>query len=771
MNEQDVVDRIKDIYSSSSFEEQQILRQILVELSQDGYSQTYHDIWLADYKEIPVSIDTFLTSDTYLGKTNRNGAAVYPFWRRSLKEFFDAGNRYQEWILTGATRIGKSTTAVTAISYMLYRLMCLRNPQVYFGLKDISKISILFFNITLDLAKGVAFREFNDTLRESPWFNAHGEFSKSELNYIYIPEGGKISIDFGSSGSQALGKQVFCLTGDTLISTDAGDKRLDELCGTVTNVLQYDTENHSTLFSTATVICTKYTHVTIEVKFDDGTIISGTPDHKVLLDGSAYTELGTLQAGDTLFSLEHPISVISSVYHYHFVAIPVYDVIDAKPNHNFVIQGNSRIVAHNCAIMDEMNFSQAGIKDVEKAKQRMKNTYDTVVARVRGTFKHGGEVFGKLFAVSSKNSDSDFLESYVQKQLESGAGYNMYISDAPQWEVKPPETFSTETFYIAVGDRNRRGFVVPENQCFPEALEELRELGYRLLTPPMDMRSDFLSDFEIALRDLAGIAVVGSLSFITQDAINQCITSTRRNPFWQEILTIGAKDNYSIEEFFHVDDVPDIARRAEWYIHLDLSKNTDRTGISAACITGRKDIENATGKISVPMLTHVFSVAIEAPRGDKIAYNKILIFLCWLRKQGFHIAEISRDQFQSEYLAELLEGNGFSTSLISLDRTPDGYIALRSMLIEQRVDMLDMQLLQDELVHLQRDGTTGRVDHPVGGSKDVADSFAGCLWNASRKNPSVPVPKKSVINAISAVNGQRTPYNSLPSMMPFIKKK
>lgn len=772
MNEQDIIDRIKDIYASSSLEEQQILRQILVELSQDGYSKTYHDIWLADYKEIPVSIDTFLTSDTYLGKTNRNGAAVYPFWRRSLKEFFGAGNRYQEWILTGATRIGKSTTAVTAISYMLYRLMCLRNPQVYFGLKDISKISILFFNITLDLAKGVAFREFNDTLRESPWFNAHGEFSKSELNYIYIPEGGKISIDFGSSGSQALGKQVFC------------------------------------------------------------------------------------------------------------------------------------------AIMDEMNFSQAGIKDVEKAKQRMKNTYDTVVARVRGTFKHGGEVFGKLFAVSSKNSDSDFLESYVQKQLESGAGYNMYISDAPQWEVKPRETFSKETFYIAVGDRNRRGFVVPENQCFPEALEELRELGYRLLTPPMDMRSDFLADFEIALRDLAGIAVVGSLSFITQDAINQCITSTRRNPFWQEILTIGAKDNYSIEEFFHVDDVPDIAKRAEWYIHLDLSKNTDRTGISAACITGRKDIENATGKISVPMLTHVFSVAIEAPRGDKIAYNKILIFLCWLRKQGFHIAEISRDQFQSEYLAELLEGNGFSTSLISLDRTPDGYIALRSMLIEQRVDMLDMQLLQDELVHLQRDGTTGRVDHPVGGcftddtevqlvdgrtlsirellveqeyktnwvytvnestlriepkpikkvfktkyvkqltvvtldngavirctpdhrfmlrdgsfveahslicgtslksiqadtsvhsisivnrscsvydievednhnfalaagcfvhnSKDVADSFAGCLWNASRKNPSVPVPKKSVINAISAVNGQRSPYNSLPSMMPFIKKK
>ena len=63
--------------------------------------------------------------------------------------------------------------------------------------------------------------------------------------------------------------------------------------------------------------------------------------------------------------------------------------------------------------------------------------------------------------------------------------------------------------------------------------------------------------------------------------------------------------------------------------------------------------------------------------------------MCWLRKQGFHIAEISRDQFQSEYLAELLEGNGFSTSLISLDRTPDGYIALADFNLLTGMDLYD----------------------------------------------------------------------------------
>ena len=45
--------------------------------------------------------------------------------------------------------------------------------------------------------------------------------------------------------------------------------------------------------------------------------------------------------------------------------------------------------------MDEINFAKAGVKDINKAKQRMKELYDSVVARVEGTFRQEGEVFGK----------------------------------------------------------------------------------------------------------------------------------------------------------------------------------------------------------------------------------------------------------------------------------------------------------------------------------------------------------------------------------------
>lgn len=633
MIDESVPYRIQRIYSSSTERERYYLKKILEEISETGDSQTYRDIWLSDYVEIPVDIDTFLRDDCYLGKTNRNGEAVYPFWKNFMEKLFHAGNKYEEVFFTGATRIGKSSTAITCTAYMLYKLMCLRDPQQYFGKKDVSVFSILFFNLTKELAAGVGYREFQDTVLASPWFLDRGTRAGSDKNPYYIPDGGKVVIDFGSDAAHGLGKQVFC------------------------------------------------------------------------------------------------------------------------------------------GFLDEINFSRAGVKDVNKAKEHMKDLYNTISARVKGTFRMNGEVYGKIFAVSSKRGDSDFMEAYMQDQIAAGAGDHMLIADAPQWEVLPKSMFSEGTFYIAVGDRHKKGFVVPDNQTFPEALQELRNQGYRILTPPIDMRPEFLADFDIALRDLAGIAVVGALSFITQDSLTSCINTSRKCPFYQDILQIGTKDNFTIQEFFHISDVPSEYKRMPMFIHLDLSLNTDRTGIGGVCINGRKDVSDENGKVaSFPTFGHVFSVAIQAPRGDKIPYSKIIAFIKWLRDQGFNIVGISRDQFQSEYVGQLLEEQGFTVTKLSLDRTPDGYVALRSVLLEQRIDMLDHHLLQDELVHLQRDPVTGLVDHTIGQSKDVSDGFCGAVWNAILTNPPINVPVKNIAQAMQNVNLRRPGPANINNMFGNYRK-
>lgn len=570
----DVPAKIQSIYNDCNDEEKQILIDILTELSQYGESETYKNLWLEDYKEIPVDLDTFLCNDRYLGKVTRNGEGIYPYWKTAMHQIFDAGNKYHECMFTGATRIGKSSTAITCTAYMLYRLMCLKDPQKFFNKKEESKFSILFFNVTKELSRGVAFREFNDTLAASPWFMEHGTLSKSERDFYYIPEGGKVVIDFGSDVAHSLGKQVYV------------------------------------------------------------------------------------------------------------------------------------------GFMDEINFARSGIKDINKAKANIKATYDSIVARVEGTFRQNGEVWGKIFAVSSKKGDSDFMEDHIQQQMSAG-NEHMIVFDKPQWEVLPPGQFNPEKFYIAIGDRHHRGFVV-ENDS-EQALAELKEQGYQLMQVPLDMKTNFLADFDISLRDLAGIAVPGALSFISQDILDTNIVQDRQNPFLNEILEIGTKDSYTIEEFFHMELVPKYIKNMDLFIHLDLSLNDDKSGISGSGIVDRKDIVQDNGKtVSMPVFAHAFSVDIKAPRGDKIPYAKITNFIVWLRSQGFNIELISRDQFQSEYMAQLLEAQGFKTEKISLDRTPDGYMALRSILLEQRVQMLDIKLLQDELIYLQRDSLTGKVDHMVG---------------------------------------------------------
>lgn len=766
--------RIQAIYDTCSVEEQQYLIQILQELSDTGTSPTYDTLWLQDYKELPVDLDTFLCDDRYLGLTNREGQAIYPYWKQSMHDIFDAGNQYTQCVFTGATRIGKTSTAITCAAYMLYRMMCLRDPQKFFQKKEISQFSVLFFNLTLDLAKSVAFREFNDTLKMSPWFNDHGTFSKSERNFYYIPEGGKIVVEAGSDVAHSLGKQVFCLVGETKISTYYGQFTLEELSHKENvYVSSYDIEYDKFIYEQCSVRCTKYVNLTFKIHLEcDGAIqiIEGTPDHKLLMSDGEYKMMCEIKCGETLydpiFLCHNSQKVVQVEAINHLEEIPVYDVIDVPVNHNFcIISGNHTVISHNCAILDEVNFAKSGVKDIQKAKARIKEIYDSVVARVEGTFRQQGEVYGKIFAVSSKKTDSDFMEDHVAQQLAAGNAH-LISFDKPQWEVLPPDQFSPERFHIAVGDRHRKGFVITDDS--EEALAELRSQGYQILSVPVDMKSNFLSDFDISLRDLAGIAVPGALSFITQDIIDQCI-GTRRNPFYQEILEIGTKDSYTIEEFFHTEFIDKSLFYAPLFIDVDLSLNDDKTGISGVALTGRKDIKGDDGKIiSLPSFTHLFTIDIKAPRGDKIPYAKITSFILWLRRQHFNIERISRDQYQSEYMGQLLEEQGFTVDKLSVDRTPDGYMAFRDVLITQRIDLLDIQYLQNELIRLQRDGLSNKIDHPIGESKDMSDSLARATWNAIRNNSGIQVPRKTVAKAIAAVNKPKyaTNADNLQNLFP-----
>ena len=480
---------------------------------------------------------------------------------------------------------------------------------------------------------------------------------------------------------------------------------------------------------------------------------------------------------------------ISKVEHIHYEeSIPVFDVVNAGELHNFIIHTDSSdVVAHNC-IMDEVNFARAGVKDITKSKTHMKHMYDTANARITGTFKLNGRIYGKMFTCSSKNTDNDYLSEHIEKQLDAGNAH-MYLFDKPQWEVLPSYRFGTEKFYITVGDRYKRGFVVPDENSDEEHLQEYRDEGYEVLEVPADYKPNFKADYDIALRDIAGKSVVGAMGFITQEMITPNVTSERKNPFFLDYYEIGVQDTLTLEQHFHLEVIPIELRRKPIYVHIDFAEISDHIGLAGVAQDGTKTITDSLTekKIVLPFFREVFQVAIGAPRGDRMSFQKVINFIVWLKKNGFNICVVSTDQYQSSYVRESLTQQGFTCEKISVDKSEDPYIGLRNLLIDQRLELIKHDLQEIEMIHLQR--VNGVINHPPqsnsitnlpclengynskGIGKDCSDALCGACAAAVAHAEVVKPPMKHALNAIAAVNGPR-PYgvgvgmNGKPQYIP-----
>ena len=203
---------INNIFNNLSEEERNLAISMLQEFSHDGKSEIYDRLKWADWDEIPVNIETFLHDKKYLGNALYDAEGrftLFPYWEEKLKEIFptNTDTRYNTIVFTGAIGLGKSTIAVICLLYLLYRLLCLKDPYLYYGLQPIDKISISLMNITIENAKGVALDKMNQMILSSEWFKSHGEMSGIS-NLVYIPEK-HIELITASSNNQVIGRAIF----------------------------------------------------------------------------------------------------------------------------------------------------------------------------------------------------------------------------------------------------------------------------------------------------------------------------------------------------------------------------------------------------------------------------------------------------------------------------------------------------------------------------------------------------------------------------------
>lgn len=193
--------------------EREYALQILTQYA-NGSSQMLDALKYAEYSEIPVDIETFITDDKYLGKAWKDASGklkLYDFWLDQLKKLFPTNidTDYNTLLESGARGIGKSEIACGCVgAYLMYRVMCMKNPLEFFHLKQTEKICFAFMNIKLELAEEIAISKFQKTLQMSPWFMNKGRMTTLHNQPYWVPPE-PVKIIIGSQSDDVIGQPIF----------------------------------------------------------------------------------------------------------------------------------------------------------------------------------------------------------------------------------------------------------------------------------------------------------------------------------------------------------------------------------------------------------------------------------------------------------------------------------------------------------------------------------------------------------------------------------
>lgn len=385
------------------------------------------------------------------------------------------------------------------------------------------------------------------------------------------------------------------------------------------------------------------------------------------------------------------------------------------------------------AFFDEISFIKN--QDIEKQKAIAIDMIDTAIGGMKTRFVYHGKNYSLLVLASSKRSEKSFLEVHMKNKLKSEKE-NVMIVDEPVWNVKPPETYSGVRFNVALGNKFLVSQVLDDNAD----VKMYTDRGYKIISVPIEFRANFIDDIDRALCDFAGISSTELSKYISGQALTDVVNKDMVNPFTKSIIEVGnaQDDKQQYYDYFDLSKVPPEMKWKPLFIHLDMSVSGDKTGIAGVWIKGKKTSVDEVSQANDLFYRLAFNVSIKAPKGRQISFEKNKNFIYWLKEQGFNIKGVSSDSFQSVETGQVLTAKGYDYKQISVDRVePNTHVCrpyqyFKSTIYEQRIEMYEDEVLRNEIVDLERNINTGKIDHPDGGAKDASDAVCGALFNASQ---------------------------------------
>jgi hypothetical protein len=162
--------------------------------AQNGDPSALEAVYSLVYDEIPVPMDEFILGKRYLGLDGQiNQTKV------DLLVAFDQPQVRKGWLAIGSGG-GKSFMVSIAKARIVYQLLCLKKPDLYYMLGPGSKIAAINLSVSKEQAKDVIYAEFLARVRGAPWFK--GKFYKpltSKCRFkknVYVMSGGSAAVSY-----------------------------------------------------------------------------------------------------------------------------------------------------------------------------------------------------------------------------------------------------------------------------------------------------------------------------------------------------------------------------------------------------------------------------------------------------------------------------------------------------------------------------------------------------------------------------------------------
>lgn len=392
------------------------------------------------------------------------------------------------------------------------------------------------------------------------------------------------------------------------------------------------------------------------------------------------------------------------------------------------------------AVIDEINFMNVVMKS-KKAEagtgrsgvyNQAAQVHSTLTRRKKSRFLRPGPTIGKVISSSSTRYRGDFTDKRRDEvRKDGGKSIHCYIYNRRQYDVLPASRFSGKKFRLMIANEVQHDTRVLADD------EVIDIPGVWIEEVPIEYLGDFNSTgIYDALRDVMGISSNVISPFIKSrhkiyEAAELGVERGLESFLEKDHVVLGVDGMLRVKPGHYCAN-PSRPR----FIHIDLSLTGDRLGIAMVAFAGMVDVkrlgdsQNDPIKERLPVGIVEMAASIEPDANNEIDIAEVRAFAQSLQKHhGYPIKGVSYDGFQSRESIQQWRKAGWRAREISMDRSSTPHKQARDAMYDGRLILLNDPELIGEYIDLEYDSTKDKVDHPVTGSKDVADAVTGAYTN------------------------------------------